>query len=672
MLDFLKRPGAPVLWPALGLALLLPLAACGDSEDAGKAGKAGDGMKPAAASASGGAAADAGTGTAPGSANMPAGEKYVWDLTDLYQDERAWEAARKYVLGTIPQIEKLKGTLGTSAQALQKGLDLISQTYKAATRVSVYANLIASTDLRDGKALERRQLAQQMLAQLSEAVSFVTPEILEIGETRIKQFMAQNDGLSVHRFNLLDTLRKGPHTLGKEAEAVLAATGLLTATPSNVYGVLANSDVPWPGITLPDGEEVTLNQAGYARLRPHPDRAVRKQVFDTFWTAFSKFSNSFGSMLAAEVQANLFQSKARKYPSILDWALDGDNLPPRVYRTLVEEVNRGLPTLHRYFRLRARMLGIKDMGYHDIYPPLVELDRKFDIETSRRLTIAANMPLGNDFVRKLTEATGKRWMHVYPQEGKRSGAYMSGGAYDVHPYVFLNHNDSFDSLSTYAHEWGHAMHSILTNENQPWEMADYSTFIAEVASTGQELLLFQYMMDNAKTDDEKLFYLGQALETFRGTFFRQTMFAEFELAIHEEVEKGGALSGERLTEIYAGLLKRYHGHDQGVVTIDDKVTVEWAYIPHFYYDFYVFQYSTSIAAASYLAQQVTAGKQGAVESFLDVMRAGGSKYPYDILKDAGLDMASPTPYRALVARMDAIMDQIEDILDKRAAEGGAQ
>ncbi|MFP3943528.1 MAG: oligoendopeptidase F, partial [Alphaproteobacteria bacterium] len=653
-------------WLAVGLALLLPLAGCGDGGDGAKNGDAQSGEQAAGATAAQ-QADEAGA-----SGKQAVEEKYVWDLTELYPDEKAWNAARKSVLDTIPRIEKLKGTLGDSAQSLENGLDLISGTYKKATRVSVYANLIASTDLRDGKALERRQLAQQMMAKLSEAVSFVTPEILEIGEQKVKRYLAQNEGLKVHRFNLMDTLRQAPHTLGKEAEAVLAATGLLTASPNNVYGVLANSDVPWPAFTLPDGEEVTLNQAGYVRLRVHPDREVRKQVFDSFWSTFSEYSNSFGSMLAAEVQANLFQSKARKYDSILDWALDEDNLPPEVYRTLVEEVNRGLPVLHRYFKLRARMLGIEDMGYHDIYPPLVELDRKFDIETSRRLTIAANSKLGNDFVRKLSQATKERWMHVYPQKGKRSGAYMSGGAYDVHPYVFLNHNDSFDSLSTYAHEWGHAMHSILTNENQPWEMADYSTFIAEVASTGQELLLFQHMVDNARTDEEKLFYLGQALETFRGTFFRQTMFAEFELAVHEEVEKGGALSGERLTELYTDLVRRYHGHDQGVVTVDDQIGYEWAYIPHFYYDFYVFQYSTSIAAASYLAQQVTAGADGAVENFLDVMRAGGSKYPYDILKDAGLDMASPEPYRALVRRMDSIMDQIEEILDRREAEGGGQ
>ncbi|MFW6027209.1 MAG: oligoendopeptidase F [bacterium] len=664
MFNLLHKSVRTQIWAALGVAFLLPLAACGDSDsgaDAKKGSAKGETEVPAQAEGNAG----------PGS-KKPAEENYVWDLTDLYPDEQAWESARKGVLDTIPQIEELEGTLGNSAQSLENGLDLISRTYKTATRVSVYANLIASTDLRDGKALERRQLAQQMMARLSEAVSFVTPEILAVGEKKIKRFMAQNDGLDVHQFNLRDTLRQAPHTLGSEAEAVLAATGLLTASPNNVYGVLANSDVPWPTYTLPDGEEVTLNQAGYVRLRPHPDREVRKEVFEKFWTTFSEFSNSFGSMLGAEVQSNLFQSKARKYESILDWALDEDNLPPEVYRTLVEEVNRGLPTLHRYFKLRARMLGIEDMGYHDIYPPLVELDKKFDIETSRRLTIVANQKLGNDFVRKLADATSKRWMHVYPQEGKRSGAYMSGGAYDVHPYVFLNHNDSFDSLSTYAHEWGHAMHSILTNENQPWELADYSTFIAEVASTGQELLLFQHMVDTAKTDEEKLFYLGQALETFRGTFFRQTMFAEFELAIHEEVEKGSALSGERLTELYIDLVRRYHGHDQGVVTVDDKIGYEWAYIPHFYYDFYVFQYSTSIAAASWFAQQITADAEGAAENFLGVMRAGGSEYPYELLKDAGLDMASPEPYRALVKRMDSIMDQIEEILDRREAEGGAQ
>jgi oligoendopeptidase F len=366
------------------------------------------------------------------------------------------------------------------------------------------------------------------------------------------------------------------------------------------------------------------------------------------------------------VKTDWFNARVRRHPSSLASALSGNNVPEAVYRTLLAETNANLPTLHRYFRLRGRMLGVADLRYWDIYPPMVKLDKKFTYAEAKRATLAAAQPLGAAYVTDLAACLDGRYTHVYPQPGKRSGAYMSGSVHDAHPYVLLNHNDDYESLSTLAHEWGHGMHSVLANRTQPAPVAQYSIFTAEIASTCNEALLLDQMLKIAKDDDERLFYLGSALEQLRGTFFRQAMFAEFELRIHEEVEKGNALSGDAFTQIYADILRRYHGDAAGVLKIDDLVTVEWAYIPHFYRNFYVYQYATSIAASQAFAERILAGEPGAVDTYLGLLKAGGSDYPYELVKKAGVDLATPEPYRALVKRMNAIMDQIESILDKRA------
>ncbi|MEO0446847.1 MAG: M3 family oligoendopeptidase, partial [Verrucomicrobiota bacterium] len=461
---------------------------------------------------------------------------------------------------------------------------------------------------------------------------------------------------------------RAPHTLTPEAERVMAAAGRLTRQPSQIYSIFANADLPWPTIKLSDGSEVYLNQSGYTKYRGVDLREDRKAVFDAFWGKLGEYENTMGQVLMSEVEANVFRSQMRNHDNILEWALSGDNLPEEVYRSLVKVTNESLPTLHRYFKLRGRMLGVEDLRYYDIYPDLVESDKVFGIERSIETTLLAVADLGKEYGKLLEAYAQIDHTHVYPQKGKRSGAYMSGSAYDTDPYMLLNHNDDYNSMSTYAHEVGHALHTILTKENQPYEKSFYSTFIAETAAIVNELLLQDYVLEQAKDDQERLFYLGTALEQLRGTFFRQTMFAEFELAIHEEVERGAPLTGERLTHMYGDLLRRYHGHDEGVLTIDDSYCVEWAFVPHFYYDFYVFQYATSISAAAYFTEQIKENGEPAHEKYLNVLKAGGSDDPHDILwEESGLDMTQEAPYRALIRRMEAIMDQIELILD-RAAE----
>jgi oligoendopeptidase F len=594
--------------------------------------------------------------------NGPA-EAYVWDLTGLYATPEAWGRAREQVLEDLGRIDALRGTLGDSPDALYTALSTISDLAREASRVSTYASISADIDLRDGALQERRQLAQVMSSRFSEATAWVQPEILSVGAEVINAYIDADERLARFAYQLENSLRNAPHTLGDEAEETLALFSQTINAPGNTYNIVANSDIPWPEIELATGETVRIDQPGYSRLRAGSNRDDRKRVFDAYWGKWREYRSSVGSVLANHIQTQVALARARNYDSVLQRELFQDNLPEAVYRTLVEEVNHALPTLHRYFRLRARMLGLEQMYYYDIYPPLVSLDKSFDIETTKQITLDAMSVLGDDWIEMQRDAIDRRWMHVYPQQGKRPGAYMHPGAYDVHPYVLLNHNDDYESLSTFAHEWGHAMHTLYARQAQPYETANYVIFLAEIPSTSLELILQDYMTANASSVDEQLFYLGFGLESMRGTFFRQTMFAEFELALYEAVERGEALSGDRISSIYGDIQKRYHGHDDGVVFIDELYTNEWMFVPHFYRNMYVFQYATSKTAGTALYAMIQEDREAGVENFKNLLRAGGSDYPYDILVRAGVDLADPAPYRAIVAKMNAMMDEMERLLD---------
>jgi oligoendopeptidase F len=600
--------------------------------------------------------------SAAGAQEPSADARYRWDLTEIYATVADWDSARRAVHASFKDIETRKGTLGDSAASLYETLALISATARTAARVSAYASLQADEDLRDSTAQERSQLADVMYARFAEATAWVQPETLRVGPEKIQLFIAREPRLAPFVFDLEDSLRRAPHTLGDEAEQTLAYFSQPLDTPSSIYSLLANSDIPFPTITLSTGEAVRVDSQGYDRWRSSTDREDRRKVFEAYWNTWQDYRNSVGAVLNAHLQAQVALARARQFDNVLERELFSDNLPPDVYRTLVAEVNAALPTLHRYFRLRKRMLGIDEMRYYDIYPPLVSLDLAFDVDASKSITLEAMGILGDDWVERQRAAMDQRWMHVYPQRGKRNGAYMSGSAYDVHPYLLLNHNDDYDSVSTFAHEWGHAMHTLYAKDAQPYETAGYATFIAEIPSTSLELILEEYMIENAGSVEEELYYLGSGLESLRGTFFRQTMFAEFELSLYEAVERGEALTGERISEIYGELLKRYHGHDEGVVMIDDLYTNEWMFVQHFYYNMYVFQYATSLTAGTALYQRIVDKGAAGVENYKNLLRAGGSDYPYALLTRAGVDLAQPDPYRSVVARMNALMDRIESLL----------
>jgi len=508
------------------------------------------------------------------------------------------------------------------------------------------------------------QLAQALGASFGEKTSWLTPAILAVGAEKVTAFQKQAPELSIRfGFFLDNVLRSGPHTLTPEAEEVMASASNVLAQPDTIYSQLSNGELPFPSVVLSDGTKVEhLDQAQYAKYRQSANRDDRKKVFDTFWGTWKQYEGTFGATLNTQVLAEEFDAKVRKYPNALADALFNDAMPEAVYRQLVAQANAGLPTFHRYLKLRQKLLGIKgELGYQDMYPSMFALSTppKFTVEDSERIGIEVTSAYGPEYTALLKKGFAARWMDVLPRKGKASGAYMNGSAYDVHPYLHLNHNDDYQSLSTLVHEWGHAVHTLLTTANQPYEKSNYSTFTAETASIGNEMLLNDYMVEHAKTKEEKLYYLGEGLELIRTTFFRQTMFGEFQLAIHEEVEQGKALTGARLSEIYCGLLKHYYGDDKGVTKIDPAYCVEWAFIPHFYYGFYVYQYATSMAGAAALSKDMETGDPKARERFINLLKAGGSDYPYALYKKAGLDMATPAPYQALIARMNHLMDEID-------------
>ena len=584
-----------------------------------------------------------------------------WNLADLYANADAWKADSAKTEAQAKEFEACKGKLGQSAKRFQACLDLNADIAKRYVRLSTYASQFHDQDTGNSLGQDLNQKAAILGSELDEAVAFLRPEILALGRAKIDKFVKEDKALEIYRHMLDQILRAAPHTLDAEGEGIVAQFGLATDAASSVYDILSNADMPWPTVKLSDGTEIKLDQAAYTKYRASDNREDRKRVFDAFWGQWKNFERTFGVTFYEMLKKDTAYTKVRKYPDSLTRALDGDKLPPAVYDMLIKQTRENLPTLHRYFKIRAKILGINDLHYYDMYPALVKSDLKYPVEEGKQLMLDAVQPLGPDYVATMTEALKHRWMDVYPRPRKRSGAYMNGAAYDVHPYLLLNYNDDYESVSTLAHEWGHAMHSYLANHKQPYVNADYPIFTAEIASTTNEALLLDHMLKIAKNDDERMLYLGAALENLRTTFFRQAMFADFEREVHSRVDKGESLTGEDITRIYGDILKLYHGDKEGVVKIDDLYATEWAYIPHFYNQFYVFQYATSISAGSMFATEILKGDPGARERYLNVLRSGGSAYPYELVKAAGVDLASPAPYQAIFARMNAIMDEIEAI-----------
>jgi len=593
-------------------------------------------------------------------------DKYKWNLKDLYPSDEAWNKAKQELVEQFDRVSEYQGKLADSASELLACLEFNSHISKEFGRLYSYAHMKSDEDVGNSKYLAIKQEIQQLSTDYSSKAAFIRPEIAEMDKTKIDKFIKQKSGLKIYEMLLYDIQRTKAHTLSEKEEKILAQASLLADGPSSIFTVFSNAEMPYPEITLSDGTKARLTKAGYAQHRASSNRDDREAVFQAFWKTFEKFKGTFGTQLYANVKKDMFYARTRGYESSLHSALDENNIPIEVYLALIENVNSNLDSFHRYLKLKKRMLGVETLKYSDLYAPVVKgIDLKYTFDEAKKLAIDSMKPLGSSYCRSIGKAFKERWIDVYPTRGKRSGGYSNGSAYDVHPYILLNYNGQYEDVSTLAHELGHAMHSYYSNKNQPYPTADYSIFVAEVASTFNEALLIHKMLEEIKDDDIRLSLLMNYLDGVKGTVFRQTQFAEYELRIHEKAERGEPLTGDVLTELYGEILKKYYGHDKGVCHIDDLYTVEWAYIPHFYYNFYVYQYSTSFTASTALAEKVLGKERGAVGKYIEFISSGGSDYPIELLKKAGVDMTTAEPFNKTMVAMNRAMDEIESILAKK-------
>jgi oligoendopeptidase F len=594
-------------------------------------------------------------------------DTFKWNLTDVYASQEGWRAEKDKIERELPKLREFQGTLGASAKTLADALEFMSNLDKELTRLYVFASMLSDEDTRLSGPQGMQQEMQQLFARFGAEAAFVEPEILKAGSAAIEKFIPADPRLTIYAFYLRDIFRRAAHTLSDAEEKILADAGPLAGSPNNIYTILTNADFPYPTITLKDGKTLKIDQAGYSEVRASAVREDRKAAMSAFFGALGGFTRTMGMTMNSSVQRSLFYSRSRKYGSNLEAALNGPNVPVSVYTRLVEGVNRHLPTFHRYLRLRKKMMGITDdLHYYDLYAPLVaEVNLRYTPEEAQKHIIGAMAPLGSEYTSVLQRAFKERWLDWYPTEGKVSGAYSNGGAYDVHPFMLLNYLGQYNDVSTVAHELGHTMQSYFSNKTQPYATASYPTFVAEVASTFNEALLVDYMLKQVKDTPTRLSLLGNYLEGIKATVFRQTQFAEFELRMHEMGQKGQPITGDALAKLYVDITKKYYGHDQKILVVDDYIAHEWSFIPHFYRDFYVFQYATSFTAAEALSMKVLSGDQGAIKRYLTFLSAGGSKYPIDLLKDAGVDMTTDEPLDLTIRRMNQVMDEMEKLLAKQ-------
>lgn len=592
-------------------------------------------------------------------------DKYKWNLEDLYSSVDEWQQDKARIANRIDEISKYKGKLAESADNLLYTLKTMYSIYREFSKFSSYASRLKDQDLGNSFNESLASQADALGTKISEAASFFDPEVLKIDQDKMDQFYNKQPELKEYKIIIDNIQRLKPHTLTKGEEKILASFGLTAQNQYNVYGIFTNSEMPSPEVTLSNGEKIKLTSSGYVKNRTNPNRADRKKIFKEFFNKFGRFEKTIGANLTGQVKTDYVFAKDRKYDTALEAALNKFNVPTSVYKNLIKQINNNLPTLHRFLRLKKRMLGLDTLHYYDLYTSIVEkVDMKFTVDEGQKEILKGLAPLGKEYTEVLKKAFSNRWIDYYPTEGKRSGAYSTGSEYDNHPYILMNWTDDYNSLSTLAHELGHTMHSYLSNQNQPYQTSQYPIFVAEIASTCNENLLNDYMIKHAKNEKEKLFLLGSYLENLRQTLFRQVSFAEFELDIHTKIENGEPLNGEIMSKLYYDIVKKYYGHDEGICVVDPYIQYEWAYIPHFYYNYYVYQYSTSIVYATAFSEKILAEGKPAVEKYFNIIKGGGSDYPINLIKKAGVDPMSAEPFDLAIKRMNDVMDQIEEILDK--------
>ncbi|MEK3903704.1 oligoendopeptidase F [Paenibacillus sp. FSL R7-0179] len=579
-----------------------------------------------------------------------------WKLEDMFASEEQWDAEYKEVKALITSAASFQGKLD-SPEALKKCFELDDKLSLLTERLYVYAHMRQDEDTAAPKYQALSSKAKKLGVEAGEALSFVTPEILALPDATLDQFIA-DPSLSGYTFTLTEMKREKAHVLSKAEEALLAQVSTIAQAPQTVFSMLNNADLKFPKIKNEEGKEVELTHGSYIQFLESPDRDVRKNAFKAVYETYGKQKNTIAATLSANVNKNVFYSRVRKYPSVLEMSLYGDNIPKEVYTNLIDTIHESLPLMHRYMKLRQKLLGVDELHMYDLFAPLVD-EYKLDItfDEAKKITKEGLKPLGEDYLSVLQEGYDKGWIDVYENENKRSGAY-SWGAYGTHPFVLLNHNDNLNSMFTLAHEMGHALHSYYSDTALKYRDAQYTIFLAEVASTTNEALLMDYMLKKSTDPKEKMYLLTYYADQFRTTIFRQTMFAEFEKIIHQRAEEGESLTPQDLSSIYYDLNVKYYGKD---MVIDQDIEMEWARIPHFYNSFYVYKYATGFSAATSFAKQILEEGKPAVDRYLGFLKSGGSDYSINILSKAGVDMSSPEPIREAMSVFESVIEQMEQL-----------
>lgn len=588
-----------------------------------------------------------------------------WDLSRVFKNDQEWEQEYKQVAQEIKNLSKFKGTLAKSGKDLYEGITAILAVNRRLEKVYVYATMSSDVDTSNNHYLGFVAKAQSLANQMSAAIAFVDPEILSIPEETLAKFMQDEPRLENYRHRLEQITQKRPHTLPANEEKIIADAGDAMGTSANTFNVLTNSDMEYGYVQDEDGEMVQLSDGLYSLLIQSQDRNVRKNAFDVMYASYGQFENSLASTLSGEVKAHNFNARVHKYNSAREAALSENSVPTAVYDTLIKEVNSHLDLLHRYVALRKKILGLKDLQMYDMYVPLTGKPvLSYNFEEAKEEARKALAPLGEDYLKHVDYIFNNRVIDVVESQNKVTGAY-SGGAYDTDPYELLNWEDNLDSLYTLVHETGHSVHSWYTRNTQPYVYGDYPIFVAEIASTTNENILTEYFLDKITDPKTRAFVLNHYLDSFKGTLFRQTQFAEFEQFIHETDANGQPLTADVLDEFYGNLNQRYYGDS---VEPGGEIAKEWARIPHFYYNFYVYQYATGFAAATALANKVVHGTEQERDAYINFLKSGSSDYPTEIMKRAGVDMTKADYLRDAFDTFEKRLNEFEKIVDELNAE----
>lgn len=588
-----------------------------------------------------------------------------WDLSRVFENDQEWEKEYKQVTNEIKDISKFKQTLTKSGKDLYEGITAILAIERRLEKVYVYATMSSDVDTKNNHYLGFVAKAQSLANQMAAATSFVDPEILAIPEETLAKFMQDEPRLENYKHRLEQITQKRPHTLPANEEKIIAAAGDAMGTSANTFNVLTNSDMEFGYVQDENDDMVQLSDGLYSLLIQSQNREVRKNAFDVMYASYGQFENSLASTLSGEVKAHNFNARVHKYNSAREAALSENGVPTSVYDTLIKEVNSNLDLLHRYVALRKKILGLKDLQMYDMYVPLTgEPSLSYNFETAKAEAKKALAPLGEDYLKHVDYIFNNRVIDVVESQNKVTGAY-SGGSYDTDPYELLNWEDNLDSLYTLVHETGHSVHSWYTRNTQPYVYGDYPIFVAEIASTTNENILTEYFLDNITDLKTRAFVLNHYLDSFKGTLFRQTQFAEFEQFIHEADAQGQPLTADVLDEFYGNLNQRYYGDS---VEPGGEIAKEWARIPHFYYNFYVYQYATGFAAATALANKVVHGTDQERDAYINFLKSGSSDYPTEIMKRAGVDMTKTDYLRDAFDTFEKRLNEFEKIVNELNAE----